>query len=413
MAGRKVALLVVGLVLLSGCWSDPWGDADRSKYDATQTAITQANAGTLHRLWTVHLDAGPARDAVQTNAGLAVNDDRNAYGISLSGQRLWTWTSLGTVGPVFGSSGTVLIPLAGASIASERTDQVDAATGLTIAPSTGRLLARRGDVQGRWSTFNFAGSPVPLLRVQNVQTSAAWAGAWCCGTLPPVTVGTKWLYHAGEGPISDETMTANGVRGLDLVTPVWMVVLGPSPGRPGVLGTSWYVPTDGTTAVPPVLNPTESVVYTGTDAGTVYAVDADAHTVLWSASLGTAVTASPALAGSRLYVPTASGDLVVLDARGCGAATCDPLWVGRTGSELTVQPAVSGASRPTTPSNGLVYTGSANGEMRAYPANGCGAEECTALWSDTARSRISGGPSLFADKVFYGTADGDVLAFAP
>ena len=58
----------------------------------------------------------------------------------------------------------------------------------------------------------------------------------------------------------------------------------------------------------------EAAVYVGTDAGTVYAIDTASEDVLWSASVGSAVVDSPALADGSLFVPTSSGGLVVLDA---------------------------------------------------------------------------------------------------
>ena len=59
--------------------------------------------------------------------------------------------------------------------------------------------------------------------------------------------------------------------------------------------------------------------------------------------MGANVSATPALAGGVLYVPTADGDLVAVDAAGCGAATCEPLWSAAIdGTAITEQPAVSG-----------------------------------------------------------------------
>jgi outer membrane protein assembly factor BamB len=123
------------------------------------------------------------------------------------------------------------------------------------------------------------------------------------------------------------------------------------------LGIDHDLPLDGTNAWQPVIAGDGATVYTGTDAGTVYAVASATGAVQWSAAVGSAVTGSVALAGDTLYVPTASGDLVALAANGCGAATCDPVWSGATGASVDHQPAVTGrvvhrAGQVAPPPNG-------------------------------------------------------------
>jgi outer membrane protein assembly factor BamB len=400
----------VAATTLAGCWHDPWGNADRSRYDPSANAITAANVGSLALEWTSHVDSGSAHDAVQTNSGLAVNDDANAYGIGLDGSRLWKREASFTQ-PVFSDGGTVLVP----SLASS-TDEGGTTTWVTAADGTptgrvesGRLLARRGDIAVLGASFSphiAPGLELQVLQVWNLATDQLVWGGWPGGTgaraLPDVTVGRKWIYHAGDGTIADAPgmpVVGNALRAWDLVDPVDITQF----GGPYIAPT-WAVPLDGSTAVPPVLDPSESVVYTGTDAGTVYAVDIDSHAVLWTASVGSAVTASPALANGRLYVPTASGTLTVLDAGGCGAATCSPLWTASATANMTVQPAVAG---------GLVYTGASNGAVRAFAADGCGASTCAPLWSTGVLSPITGGPTVFAGRVFYGTASGYVVSYKP
>jgi hypothetical protein len=410
----RAAVAVVAATMLAGCWYDPWGNADRSRYDPSANAITAANVGSLTLEWTSHVDSGAAHDAVQTNAGLAVSDDANAYGIGLDGTRLWKREAT-YAEPVFSEGGTVLVPSLGPPDQLGRPDTSGTTTWLNAADGTptggsvaSRLLGRRGDIGVFGEAFVPPRSQVEVIviSVRNIRTGeivwSGWPGGTGARNLPEVTVGRKWIYNAGDGTIADAPgmpVVGNALRAWDLVDPVDITQFGGP-----YIAPSWATPLDGTTAVPPVLDPSESVVYTGTDAGTVYAVDIDSHAVLWTASVGSAVTASPALANGKLYVPTASGTLTVLDAGGCGAATCSPLWTASATATMTVQPAVAG---------GLVYTGASNGAVRAFAADGCGASICAPLWSTGVLSPITGGPTVFAGRVFYGTASGYVVSYKP
>jgi outer membrane protein assembly factor BamB len=158
----------------------------------------------------------------------------------------------------------------------------------------------------------------------------------------------------------------------------------------------WATPIDGI-AQPVVIALGQRTVYTGTGAGTIYALDATTGTVQWSASVGAAVSASPALADGILYVPTADGRLVALDTAGTR------LWEASTGARIGVQPAVAG---------GVVYTGSDDGSVDAFDAAGCGAPTCAALWSAETGNRITGAPAVSGGQLYVGTADGRLVAYA-
>jgi outer membrane protein assembly factor BamB len=116
------------------------------------------------------------------------------------------------------------------------------------------------------------------------------------------------------------------------------------------------------------------------------------------------VVASPALADGKLYVPTTDGDLVVLAADGCGAATCSPLWQATTPGPIRQQPAVAG---------GVVFTGSADadGTVAAFDAAGCGAASCPSLWEAGTGSEVTGAPAVAAGRLYVGTNDGFLYSF--
>jgi PQQ-like domain len=413
---RRVALVAAVALTLTGCWPYPWQNADRTSANPLEDILTVENASSLALDWVAPLDGDVAGDAVSAGGDVNVHDDRSAYGIDLeTGARQWGSgvPAPGTVDPVFRGGGELLVPSAGGTadnVGEEKTEWVDSTTGAPTGEQLDeRIIARRGDLALTFHTFDARVAPsmdLGVLRLRNLaEQQLLWSGWWGGEGEPrplprAVTLGDRWVYNAGHGLVSEQIDDpgANALRTFDLVSPRR------HPDFREYILPSWYVRLDGTTAVPPVLDAPEDTVFTGTDAGTLYAIDVPTRSVRWTAALGSAVTASPALAGGRLYVPTASGDLVVLAEGGCGAATCSPLWRGPTRSAITTQPAVAG---------GVVYTGSANGAVRGFAAAGCGGTTCTPLWSTSTLNRITGGPSVFAGRVFYGTQHGNLVAYAP
>ena len=69
------------------------------------------------------------------------------------------------------------------------------------------------------------------------------------------------------------------------------------------------------------------------------------------------------VAGGFAYIAGTDGNLSAFRAAGCGAASCEPVWQGHTGNDITSSPAVAG---------GLVLVGSADHFLYAFPAGGCG-----------------------------------------
>lgn len=191
-------------------------------------------------------------------------------------------------------------------------------------------------------------------------------------------------------PVSDDG--GNGVRRYRVDLPL------PCVFAPYAMCPTWMALLDGTESSRPVLSADQGTVYVGTDAGTVYAVDAATGAIEWSVGLGSAVVDSPALANGHLYVPTEGDGLVVLD-----AATGAPTWTGSTeGHAVTQQPAVAGD---------VVYVGTAGGGVLAFDAGGCGTGTCSPLWSDDLGSDITGAPAVSNGQLFVGTADGRLVAY--
>jgi len=210
-------------------------------------------------------------------------------------------------------------------------------------------------------------------------------------------VGNNAFFDAGFGLVQlNGSNIGNGVRRYSFDSPL------PCSWAPYAMCPLWVTQLDGTDSVSPVLSDDQATVYVGTDAGTVYALDAVTGNIQWSAPVGSQVIDSPALANGRLYVPTESSGLVVLDATGCGSATCSPLWAGPSSGAVTQQPAVAG---------GVVFVGNSDGDILAFDAAGCAAATCDPSWSDSTGSPITGAPAINNGQLYIGTADGRLIAY--
>jgi outer membrane protein assembly factor BamB len=419
---RQSVLTLIGLVLAtlsSGCyWTMPGQDPDRQANNQEEQTIAPDTAASLDEVWSVTLDGGPVSDPVTSGFGVVMSGQRSTYTLAPeSGATRWTHTVAAplSVTQPFVSGNDVLVgrwdTTATAGTATEGLDvtvTLDAGTGdAKGSPIDGQPVALRGEVGLFWDLSYFPPRVNPPfwgvhLTVRDLDSGTSA----CCNdnyglnsasppppAPAPITLGSDFIFTSGNymnDPNNPPFSFGNGVRGISRQ--------GPPVCSPPYLCPNWGVPIDGSTSTPPVLSGDQQIVYVGTDAGTVYAVDTTTHSVVWSKSIGSAVTDSPALADGTLFVPSAAGPLFALD-----AATGTIEWAGSAGSKITQQPAVAG---------GVVFTGSANGTVAAYDAAGCGTNLCPKLWSRSTGSAITGAPAVSAGRLYVGTADGRVFAYA-
>jgi outer membrane protein assembly factor BamB len=422
MRGRWSAIgaAMVGTLALAGCWPAPGQGPDRRSENALETRITVDSVASLTEDWTVDTGDVAAGAPVVSPSGVHARSGMILRTLDRSdGAELWQFD--GTFGaptdtmsdPIW-QDGTVFVGYGFGNIGGNWEARVlDAGTGAQVRDLGGGLVDGVRGPTAALSTESFgSGGPVAVtLEVQGDIDDPAthWEGVLDVGSLggvsrTPATVGADGIFHAGRGPLSTTPSTnpqlGNGVRRFTVEQPA---SCSPSPS-PLLPCPEWATALAGTSSVPPVIAPGQDTVYTGTNLGTVYALDAATGAVRWSAPVGAAVTGSPALAQGTLFVPTADGDVVALAAGGCGAPTCSPLWSAPTGSPVTVQPAVAG---------GVVFTGSADGSLHGFTAAGCGAATCEPLWSVATGSRITGAPAVAFGQLFVGTQDGRLIAYAP
>ena len=123
---------------------------------------------------------------------------------------------------------------------------------------------------------------------------------------------------------------------------------------------------------------------------------------LWTASTGAGLSSSPAVANGVVYVGSKDDFLYAFPAGGCGAATCAPLWRGTTGGDVDSTPAVA---------NGLVYVGSNDHSLHVFGAAGCGAATCAAKWTAATGGTITSSPAVGPKGVYVGSSDGKFWRF--
>lgn len=416
MTGRtwvRHGAVVAAALLAGGCfWTAPGEGPDRRAHNARETAITAQTVTGLSPAWVARVDEGPVGDPVTSVGAVHVNDTRSTYGFAATtGGRLWEYgvAEPNTMNQPFVSGDRVVVSMsAGAPVYYGARVEVAAATGnVVVGEKKGRVAAVRGSNMLLFRDEYTS----PGLWPYGLEVIDAAGNLMCCSgyigagsyltTLPSLTLGPAAALHGGVGanadlPLEEPGAWGNGVRAY---------VLGNSRSCRNSLAVcpNWARPLPGTTTTAPLLTSDGATAVVGTDTGHVVAVDTASGALRWTASLGSAVTDTPALAHGMLFVPTAEGTLVALAAGGCGATTCAPRWWAATGSRITQQPAVAGD---------VVFTGSANGALRAFRATGCGSSSCSALWSASTGSEITGAPAIDSGRLYVGTADGRLLAYA-
>lgn len=167
-----------------------------------------------------------------------------------------------------------------------------------------------------------------------------------------------------------------------------------------VFDIDWWARADETFGVPfqpvelgsPDLDVRSGAVYVATDDGRVHAFDR-AGQPLWTYEVGGSFDAGPTYADGRVYVSSAKGKLLALD-----AASGRLLWSYATGDELVTQPAVGG---------GLVFATGSSDTLFAV-------DQETGAWKWQYRREAPGEftirgaarPLFVSGQVFAGFADG-------
>ncbi|MFO7946424.1 MAG: PQQ-binding-like beta-propeller repeat protein [Armatimonadota bacterium] len=110
-------------------------------------------------------------------------------------------------------------------------------------------------------------------------------------------------------------------------------------------------------------------------------------TIAWSTKLGSSVDSSPAVVGNRVYIGTADGDVVCVD-----ASDGSELWRQQTGACVISSPAVS---------DGTVFVGSVDRCLYAFDAGDGDMRWRVRTWAPVVAS-----PLVSGGRVYIGSMDG-------
>jgi outer membrane protein assembly factor BamB len=134
--------------------------------------------------------------------------------------------------------------------------------------------------------------------------------------------------------------------------------------------------------------------------------------VAFQARLGKLVNySSPAVVDGVVYIGSSDGRLWAYPADGCGQSLCTtPLWSSTSLAQIMDSPTVA---------NGIVYIGSQtsptsnDGKLNAFDAAGCGAATCAPLWQGLVgnESILQSSPTVANGRVFVGSFDHKLYAF--
>ncbi|MEA2582526.1 MAG: eukaryotic-like serine/threonine-protein kinase [Thermomicrobiales bacterium] len=153
----------------------------------------------------------------------------------------------------------------------------------------------------------------------------------------------------------------------------------------------WRVQTGGPVESSPAVS--GDLVVIGNDAGSVLAVNRETGSELWRFQAADAVISSPAVADGMVFVGSNDNNVYGLD-----AATGEERWRYETGDSVTSSPAVA---------EGVVFIGSFDGYVYGLDS-ATGGER----WRYQAGPILSS-PSVVGNVVYFGSADGRLLARQP
>lgn len=211
---------------------------------------------------------------------------------------------------------------------------------------------------------------------------------YCCapaGPDEPMTPEAK-----DQSPAADPAEVARLLKSHDDTVqqpPNWPMQ-GGGPDRAGLAGTTlktpleaaWKFNTHGRVVTSAAI--VDGIVYSGSESGTIVAVDEKRGQKLWQFDTSQPIRCSPAVAGGVVYCGSDSGILHALDAR-----TGKPLWQFATGGAIQASPAIVG---------GVILFGANDHNLYALDRR-----TGRKLWNfRTSRSFIQAPPVVHGDHVF-------------
>jgi outer membrane protein assembly factor BamB len=139
-------------------------------------------------------------------------------------------------------------------------------------------------------------------------------------------------------------------------------------------------------------------VFVGSADQKIYAFNAATGAPAWTSNVAVSVTSSPAVNNGTLYIGGTDGELLAVNAN-----NGKNIWTGL----------VSGAIQYSSPAvaGDVVYVGSYDKSISAFPAAGCNGQVCTPLWSGLTGAAIDSSPTVADGMVIAGSTDKSLYVF--
>ncbi len=419
MRSARVLLTLGALALLTGCWTVPGAGPQRSGHNPAEQELTITNVASLEPDWTWQAEWPTFRavqDPIVTTAGVHVSVGHKLVTLDpVTGAEHWR--------AVLYDAGTAAqIPIAASKPAFDRgqvlvsvgvyrnfvpgtgTRSYDAITGANLGDVARSAIEvpvpRGGDVVGTYGDIIGTGlGVVGYFVTDRDDPSKSWTAVLtvygsggASAIAGPAVAGDRFFFAYGTTLYAYPLDQPSGCGPL-------------TPGSSFVVCPPLWSETFGDGLTPPVLSGDGSVLVVA-DAGRVVALDPTTGARLWTGDLPNtdAPGARPSIDDDHVFV-TSGGTLSAFARDGCsGFDTCTPRWTADTGGAVATQPAVAG---------GVVYTATTSGQLRAFPASGCGGASCTPRWQHDLGVEITGAPTVSNGRLFVGTVDGRLISFRP
>ena len=377
---RHVATVVGMVALLGGCWLAPGGGPNRNGHNGVETVIGIDTAADMTEAWhatDAWLPPPPVvfgRYVYSTTGGEVIAREVGT-GTTIWTQYLYEAQALA----MFIRDGTLLVVEGGHPMEPPFVVRHDLTTGEILTGSVPRVQTLRGTLGAEVARPSRYSREFQLVVSDLAGTTPQWSTPVLADAQSPAprpTITAERVVVSGKGLVTTDpvsTSTALGLRAYDVEGPPEDCGTDYDGEFPVTYGCPvWAVAVEGTSMSAPVVSDDLATVVVGTDAGLVYAISEATGTVLWTADVGSAVTADPGIAGDTVLVPTAADGLVALPLTGCGAPSCAPIWTSASPAGVAQQPVAAG---------GAVFVGHDGGVLAAYPVGGCGSATCEPVWS--------------------------------
>ncbi|HEX3652662.1 MAG TPA: PQQ-binding-like beta-propeller repeat protein [Rhizomicrobium sp.] len=368
--GRHDGIAAHVLFTVRTNWMERGFDERGQRDNRSENTINAANVGRLDLDWAAETNGSVVSSAAYNGTIYVGSADGKLYAFSPTGTLKWSATTGGAI-------------LSSPAIANSN---------IYVGSSDGKLYAfKSANGAVAWSTA--AGGPIVSSPV--ISNGVLYVG--CAGD------GKIYAFNATNGSPAWAAPAVTG--GLDYSSPAVAkgnIYIGSLDGRVYAFnaatgGLTWSSAAAGgpIESSPAVAN---GRVFVGSADQKIYAFNAATGAPAWTSNVAVSVTSSPAVNNGTLYIGGTDGELLAVNAN-----NGKNIWTGL----------VSGAIQYSSPAvaGDVVYVGSYDKSISAFPAAGCNGQVCTPLWSGLTGAAIDSSPTVADGMVIAGSTDKSLYVF--